>query len=124
MNESLGSVIQTSDRRIEPRARAAYQIEYEYFSPAGAKTAEGTAVTVNMSGRGALIEVTHDLGSGGSMILCIIAPLYTMLFRAQIVHTRLSPNGLYLIGVQLTDVIEGRWETVEQLVQAVLEKQT
>ncbi|MBI3914202.1 MAG: PilZ domain-containing protein [Chloroflexi bacterium] len=110
-----------SNRRESPRANAAYSIAYEFFNPGGIKIAEGNAATVNISGRGALIEMPSALDPNGSLILWITAPFYTMLFKGSVMHSRAAPNGMFHIGVRLTDVIEGRWESLEELVQKQLE---
>jgi len=104
------------EKRQLPRANAAYNIAYEFFDPRGAKTDEGSALTVNISGRGALIELPRALAADGSLILWITAPFYTGLFKGQVMHARAAANGMFHIGIQLTDVIEGHWEALEQLV--------
>ncbi|MBI3537643.1 MAG: PilZ domain-containing protein [Chloroflexi bacterium] len=120
MNESTQNEINLNEQREAPRANAAFQIAYEFFNPRGAKVEEGIALTVNISGRGALIEMPHGLDLDGSLIMWITAPLYTMLFKGSVVHSRLAQNGLFHIGVKLTDIIEGRWEMLEQTVQELL----
>ena len=109
-----------TERRTLPRANAALQIAYEFFDARGDKRDEGYAVTVNISGHGALLELPHGLDLNGSLILWITAPFYTMLFRGSIVHSRRAPNGLFHIGIRLTDVIEGKWETLERIIQQKL----
>ncbi len=120
MNGLASNPISETEQRAAPRANAALQITYEFFDAGGAKCAEGYAVTVNISGRGALIELPRGLDLNGSLILWITAPFYAMLFRGSVVHSRRAPNGLFHIGIRLTDVIEGRWETLEQMIQQKL----
>ncbi len=121
MDETIESRLAEMEKRAAPRANAAFQIAYEFFDAQGDKRDEGYAATVNISEHGALIELPRAMDLDGSLILWITAPFYTMLFRGDVVHSRRAPNGLYHIGIKLTEVIEGRWDMLEQLVQKQLE---
>lgn len=105
------------EQRQEPRVQAAYQILYEYFQR-GTKISEGIAQTVNLSEHGALIELNEMLESDASVILWIFAPFYTLLVKGNVVHTQRAPNGLFRVGVKLTDVIEGNWDVLKKDVRA------
>jgi len=110
------------ERRATPRANVAYQIAYECFNRDGAKIGKGAAHTVNLSGRGALIEMEHAVDADTSMILWILAPFYTMLAKGSVVHSHAAENGLFRVGMRLTDVIEGSWDVLERDVKARLEE--
>lgn len=112
------------ERREHPRAATAFQIAYECFNARGEKTDEGAALTVNISERGVLIEMPHGVDLDGSMILWITAPFYTLLVKGSVVHARAVANGLFHVGVRLTEVIEGSWDWLEQQVQARLVEET
>lgn len=107
----------TQEQRHAPRVQAAYQIMYECFQRY-VKVSEGAAQTVNLSERGALIELTQEVAPDASMILWIFAPFYTLLIKGDVVHTHRRTNGLFRIGVKLTDVIEGNWEVFKKDLQA------
>ncbi|MCI0475030.1 MAG: PilZ domain-containing protein [Anaerolineales bacterium] len=100
------------EQRQEPRVQAAYQIMYECFRH-DAKVSEGAAHTVNLSERGALIELTQEVALDASMILWIFAPFYTLLVKGDVVHAQRRANGLFRVGVKLTDVIEGNWDVLK-----------
>lgn len=106
----------TEERRSEPRYRAAYRIAYEYFVH-GTKIGEGSASTVNISERGALVEIPQAVDINGRLILWIMAPLYTLLVQGNVVHARRGSNGMFQVGVQLTDIMEGDWELLQQYTQ-------
>ena len=105
------------DRREGPRVKAAYQILYECFLR-DAKVGEGAAQTVNLSEHGALIEMAQEVDLDASMILWIFAPFYTMLVKGNVVHTRRGANGLFHVGVKLTDVIEGNWQVLKKDIES------
>jgi hypothetical protein len=102
--------------RAEPRVKAAYHILYECFLR-DAKVGEGAAQTVNLSEHGALIEMAQEVELDTSLILWIMAPFYTMLVKGNVVHARREANGLFHIGVKLTDVIEGNWQVLRKDVE-------
>ena len=101
------------EHRKGPRVRAAYQILYECFLR-DAKVSEGAAQTVNLSEHGALIELAQEVDLDASLILWIMAPFYTLLVKGTVVHTRREANGLFHVGVKLTDVIEGNWQVLKK----------
>jgi hypothetical protein len=101
------------EHRAEPRVKAAYRILYECFLY-DAKVGEGAAQTVNLSEHGALIEMAQEVDLDTSMILWIMAPFYTMLVKGNVVHAHRGANGLFQIGVKLTDVIEGNWQVLKK----------
>lgn len=103
------------DRRTSPRVNVAMQITYECFNPQGVKVDEGDAHTVNISGRGALIELEHDVSADARLLLCVKQPFYTLMMVGSVVHSHRVPAGHYRIGIQLIDVIEGAWQTWERL---------
>ena len=105
------------ERRQEPRVQATYQISYECFFR-DAKVGEGAAQTVNLSEHGALIEMAQEVALDASLILWIMAPFYTMLIKANVVPARQEPNGLFHVGVKLTDVIEGSWDLLRKDIQS------
>jgi hypothetical protein len=104
------------ERRQEPRVRAAYNIAFECFL-SGIKVDEGIAHTVNMSEHGALIEMPHGADLDASLIIWITAPFYTLLVKGNVVHSRSMGNGLFHVGVKLTDVIEGNWTVLRRDMQ-------
>jgi hypothetical protein len=104
------------DRRDEPRVKAAYQIMYECFLRE-AKVSEGSARTVNISEHGALLETVHAVEPDTGMILWILAPFYTMLVKGNVMHAHRQENGMYRIGVKLTDMIEGNWQVFKKDVE-------
>jgi len=83
-----------------------------------AKVGEGAAQTVNLSERGALIEMAQKVALDASLILWIMAPFYTLLVKGNVVHARREPNGLFHVGVKLTDVIEGSWDPLRKDIQS------
>ena len=101
------------ERRQEPRVRAAYQIGYECFVD-GTKISEGTAYTIDLSPHGALVELAYNAALDATMILWISAPFYSMIVQGHVVHSRPSPDGMYFVGVKLTDMIEGGWDRLQQ----------
>jgi hypothetical protein len=105
------------ERRQEPRVQATYQILYECFLR-DAKVGEGAAQTVNLSEHGALIEMAQKVTLDASLILWIMAPFYTLLIKGNVVHARQEPNGLFHVGVKLTDVIEGSWDLLRKDIQS------
>jgi hypothetical protein len=105
------------ERRAWPRTDAIYQIAYECFNAYGHKIDTGMAQTVNISGHGALIEMPRGVDPGTSMILWITAPFHTLLVKGNVVHSHVAANGLFCVGVRLTDVIEGSWDTWAQIGQ-------
>jgi hypothetical protein len=107
----------TPEQRQSPRVQAAYQIMYECFQR-DAKVSEGAAHTVNLSERGALIELTQEVALDASLILWIFAPFYTLLVKGEVVHAHRCANGLFRVGVKLTDVIEGNWQVLQKDIRA------
>lgn len=105
------------EQRQEPRVRAAYQITYECFWR-GIKVSEGVAHTVNLSEHGALIEISEPVEREASLILWILAPLYTLLVKGDVVHTQRGADGIFRVGVKLTDVIEGDWDVLKKDIRA------
>ena len=105
------------ERRQEPRVQAAYQILYECFQR-DEKVSEGAAHTVNLSERGALIELPQEIAADASLILWIFAPFYTLLVKGDVVHAHRAPNGSFRVGVKLTDVIEGNWNVLQKDIRA------
>jgi hypothetical protein len=105
------------ERRQEPRVQAAYQILHECFLR-DAKVGEGAAQTVNLGEHGALIEMAQKVTLDASLILWIMAPFYTLLVKGTVVHARQEPNGLFHVGVKLTDVIEGSWDPLRKDIQS------
>jgi hypothetical protein len=94
-----------------------HQIVYECFDPSGLKTDVGNAHTVNISERGALIETSRGVDLDASLILWIREPFHTILVKGNVVHSRGVADGLFHVGVKLTDVIEGSWEIWKRLVE-------
>ena len=107
----------SEERRQEPRVQAAYQILYECFLR-DTKVSEGAAQTVNLSEHGALIELAQEVDPDASLILWIMAPFYTLLVKGNVVHARREANGLFRVGVRLTDVIEGNWQVLKKGLEA------
>ncbi|MEW5717011.1 MAG: PilZ domain-containing protein [Chloroflexota bacterium] len=105
------------ERRQEPRVKAAYHILYECFQ-GNTKVGEGAAHTVNLSEHGALIEMAQEINLETSLILWIMAPFYTMLVRGNVVHARRSANGMFQVGMRLTDVIEGNWQVLKKDIES------
>lgn len=97
------------DRRIEPRAAAAYTISFESYRN-GIKIGEGQASTVDVSEHGALVEMPYSPSLDASLILSINAPFYTLVLRGDVIHARPAPDGLFRVGLKLTEAIEGNWE--------------
>ena len=116
MQVTPDSVSAELERREYPRMQTAHKISYEHFDAQGVKVGEGDALTVNLSGRGALIETFHELDGEGSLIVWIFAPFYIGVYKGRILHSRQMANQRFRMGVQLTDVIEGHWQALEQLV--------
>jgi len=83
-----------------------------------AKVGEGAAQTVNLSEHGALIEMAQEVALAASLILWIMAPFYALLVKGNVVHARREPNGLFHVGVKLTDVIEGSWDPLRKDIQS------
>ena len=83
-----------------------------------AKVGEGAAQTVNLGEHGALIEMAQKVTLDASLILWIMAPFYTLLVKGIVVHARREPNGLFRVGMKLTDVIEGSWDLLGKDIQS------
>ena len=105
------------ERRTSERVNVAFEITYECFSANGKKVDTGSAYTVNISGRGVLVELPRNVEADARMLLCIKKPFYTMLVMGNVVHSHQVQDGAYQIGMQMTDMIEGRWQDWEKLVQ-------
>lgn len=106
-----------SERRTMPRYNVAMQITYECFNRRGEKVDEGDAHTINLSGRGALVELACDVSADARLLLCIKQPFYTLLVMGNVVHSRRVTAGNYQIGIQLIDMIEGTWQAWDKLAQ-------
>jgi hypothetical protein len=106
------------NRREWERVTSAQQIAYEYFNGQGDKVDSGNAHTVNISGRGALVEMPHACDLNASLILWITNPLQTMLIRGDIIHSRRADDGSFHVGVRLVDMIVGNWEGWEKLIKS------
>ena len=96
------------ERRIEPRVQAAYQIAFEYFE-SGVKVSQGTVKTVDISEHGALVTMPRAADLSAVMILYVHAPLYTLVVRGNVVHSRQALDGSFHVGLQITDSIEDTW---------------
>jgi len=53
-----------------------------------------------------------------SLILWIRAPFYTLLVKGNVVHAHREANGLFRVGVKLTDIIESNWDVLKKDVRA------
>lgn len=101
-----------TERRASPRVDATYRIAYECFNSWGVKVDEGPAKTVDISGRGALIEIPRGVPLDASMVLLVMAPFHMLMVKGSVVHSRRVENGTYHVGVKLTEVIEGTWDVL------------
>ena len=61
------------------------------------------------------------IGVDSTLILWISAPFYTLLLQGDVVHAHPEANGVFRIGVHLTDVIEGNWDHLKRDVLMRLE---
>lgn len=105
------------ERRAQPRVDATYRIAYECFNPWGIKVDEGPAKTVDISGRGALIEIPRGVPLDASMVLLVMAPFHMLMVKGSVVHSRRSDNGTYHVGVHLTEVVEGSWDILDWVIK-------
>ncbi len=105
------------ERRAQPRVDATYRIAYECFNPWGIKVDEGPAKTVDISGRGALIEIPRGVPLDASMVLLVMAPFHMLMVKGSVVHSRRSDNGAYHVGVHLTEVVEGSWDILDWVIK-------
>lgn len=112
------------DRRAQPRIDATYRIAYECFNPWGIKVDEGPAKTVDISGRGALIEIPRGVPLDASMVLLVMAPFHMLMVKGSVVHSRRSENGTYHVGVHLTEVVEGSWDILDWVLRERLAEKT
>lgn len=110
------------ERRESPRTEAVYQITYECFDAHGTRVDVGSARTVNISDRGALLETTRGLDLNASLILWVRGPFHTLLFKGDVVHSRGISEGVFHVGVKLTDVIEGSWSIWKRVVELMSEE--
>ncbi len=115
--------METTERRQWARVNATYEITYECFNARGAKIHAGDARTVDISGRGALIEMSRGVDLDDSLILWIKSPFTLLLVKGNVVHARLSSNGSWHVGVKMTDMIEGSWEALEKIVRERMEEE-
>lgn len=92
---------------MDPNAKLAL-IKFEHFIN-GTKVGEGSVVSVRLNQERALIETPQKVSPDARMIIWICAPSYTMLAQGTVAHSQLQPNGLFFVGLELTDVIEGKW---------------
>jgi hypothetical protein len=90
---------------------------YECFNPLGVKVDEGPADTVNITGRGALIEIPRNVPLDASMVLRVNAPFYMLMVKGSVLHSRLAPNGTYHVGVRMTEVVESSWEMIDHVLR-------
>ncbi|MBI4789549.1 MAG: DUF72 domain-containing protein [Chloroflexi bacterium] len=105
------------ERRAAPRVDATYKIAYECFNSWGVKVDEGPAKTVDISGRGALIEIPRGVPLDASMVLLVMAPFHMLMVKGSVVHSRRSTNGTFHVGVHLTEVVEGTWEILNWVIR-------
>jgi hypothetical protein len=84
-------------------------IAYECFDPWGVKVDEGPARTVDIRGRGALVEIPRGVPLDASMVLWVRGAFHMLLAKGNVVHSRPAPNGTYHVGVQVTEVVESSW---------------
>ncbi|MBI5649692.1 MAG: PilZ domain-containing protein [Chloroflexi bacterium] len=110
------------ERRESPRREAIYHIAFESFNAHGEKVDAGPAHTVNISGRGALVEMPRGVDLDGSMILWIMGPFHTVLVKGSVVHSRSIANGAFHVGVRLLDMIEGSWDIWEKIARGRMEE--
>lgn len=110
------------ERRTSPRLSATYRIAYECFNRRGIKVDEGPARTVDISGRGALVEIPRGVDLDASMVLLVMAPFHMVMVKGNVVHSRPTGKGSFHVGVRLTEVIEGTWDLLEQVVREQIGK--
>ncbi len=106
-----------NDRRTLPRLQASYRLAYECYSPRGIKIDEGPARTIDISGRGALIEIQRPVDLDASLILLVMAPFHMLMVRGSVVHSRRVDNGAFHVGVRLNEVVEGSWDVLDSILQ-------
>lgn len=112
------------ERRASPRVDATYRIAYECFNSWGVKVDEGPAKTVDISGRGALIEIPRGVPLDASMVLLVMAPFHMLMVKGSVVHSRRAENGTYHVGVKLTEVIEGTWDVLNWVIRERMAEKT
>ncbi len=105
------------ERRTGQRLQATYRIAYECYSPRGIKIDEGPARTVDISGKGALIEVPRPVDLDASMVLLVMAPFHMLMVKGSVVHSRRVQNGQFHVGVRLTEVVEGSWDVLKSILK-------
>jgi uncharacterized protein YecE (DUF72 family) len=105
------------ERRAAPRVDATYKIAYECFNAWGVKVDEGPAKTVDISGRGALIEIQHGVPLDASMVLLVMAPFHMLMVKGSVVHSRRMSSGTFHVGVHLTEVVEGTWDVLDYVIR-------
>ncbi len=105
------------ERRSAPRLQATYRIAYECYSPRGIKIDEGPARTVDISGRGALIEVPRAIDLDSSMVLLVMAPFHMLMVKGSVVHSRRVQSGQFHVGVRLTEIVEGSWDVLNSILR-------
>ncbi len=105
------------ERRAGQRLQATYRIAYECYSARGIKIDEGPARTVDISGKGALIEVPRPIDLDASMILLVMAPFHMLMVKGSVVHSRRVQNGQFHVGVRLTEVVEGSWDVLNSILK-------
>lgn len=109
------------ERRSEPRATAANQIQFECFRH-GIKISQGYARTINLSEHGALVEMPCAMDLDLSLILSIHAPFYLLVIQGNVVHSRQISENAYHIGVHLINSIEGNWDHLKLDVRKRMER--
>ncbi|MBI5303957.1 MAG: PilZ domain-containing protein [Chloroflexi bacterium] len=103
------------ERRASQRINVAFEITYECFNPRGEKVDAGSAHTVNISGRGVMVELPRNVDPNARVLVCIKQPFYTLLVMGAVVHSRRVQEGEYQIGMELIEMIEGTWKDWEAL---------
>ena len=53
--------------------------------------------------------MSHAADLTAVMLLYVHAPLYTLVVRGNVVHSRQELDGSFHVGLQITDSIEGNW---------------
>ncbi len=109
-----------TERRTEPRAKAANQITFECFRH-GVKISQGYARTINISEHGALVEMSCAMELDAALILSINAPFYTLVMQGNVVHSRQISETAYRVGVRLINSIEGNWDHLKMDVRKHIE---
>jgi hypothetical protein len=51
------------------------------------------------------------------MVLLVMAPFHMLMVRGSVVHSRRVKNGSFHVGVRLTEVVEGTWEVLQEVIR-------